>query len=362
MKEVIIHMGFHKTASSSIQATCTENRKLLKKKGIFYPIFTYNEKKIINHSIPIYSLLSASPQNFHVNIKWGVDAELVNREYLQQLDHITRTEDKIIISGEGISSLPENSLHTLLDYFKTRDFIIKAVAFVRSPVSSKISAAQERVKNGGMIMYSDNQFPSDRIKKLQSVFSSAVEFYPFKTVCSHQYGPTGFFLELAGLNKKLIKKINYLQVNESLSDQATRLIAHINKVEPFYILNDTTGQKAINPNRNTGDTVVFQKISGNKYKPTLSEIQHILEKAKQENNWLKQHLGDQFCDDEMELEFNETRSPWTDNHIQQLREALDNCSPVLRKIVIDFIENEIDSGRVDNIALRQDFTATNNTL
>lgn len=362
MREVILHMGLHKTASSSIQATCAQNNKLLRKKGIYYPIFEYNEKKIINHSIPIYSLFSTSPENFHVNVKWGVDAELVNREYRKQLDDIAGTKDKLIISGEGISSLPIDALQLMMEYFKTRDFRIKAVAFVRSPVSSKISSAQERVKNGGTIIYSDNQFPSDRIKKLQSVFAGDVEFYPFKLVCSHRYGPTGFFLELAGLKNRVLKHINYLHVNESLSDQATRLIAYINKTEPFYLFNAATGRKEINPNRQTGDTAVLQKISGNKYKPILTEIQHILERAKQENNWLKQHMGDQFCDDETDLEFSVTRPPWNDDNLQQLRDALDDCSLILRKIVTDFIENEINTGQVDKAAKHQGIDTTNTAI
>ena len=340
MKEVILHMGFHKSGSSSIQTTCARNRNLLRKKGIHYPVFNYRNKKIANHSIPIYSLFTPAPQTFHINIKWGVDADDVNRAYRKQLDEILSDEDKIILSGESISALPEDSLFNLKQYFKDNGFRITPVAFVRSPISYQVSAAQERVKNGNIVNFSETYFPSKRIKKLQSVFSENITFYPFKQVCDHDYGPAGFFLNLIGLTEKDLKKIQYAHTNSSLSDQAIRLIAHINELEPFYIVDKESGNRMINPNRSYKDTLVFEKISGNKYKPVLSEIQHILEQAAQENNWLKDNLGAEYCDDETDLAFNNLPYVWNRDHLEQLVSALAECSVPFREIAVDFICNQ----------------------
>lgn len=353
MNEVIIHLGLHKTASSSIQVTCANNGKLLRKYGYYYPIFEYDDKKINNHSIPFYSLFCDSPRNYHINIKWGVDAEQANREYRNQLDQIVSRKENIILSGEGISTLPEKSLLSLKQYFESNGFRIRAIAFVRSPVSYQISAAQERVKNGSVISYSNRYFPCSKIRKLQSVFSPNIDFFPFRAVCAHDYGPTGFFLELAGLNKKDFKNINYFQRNESLSDQAVRLISYINEVEPFFIINRSNNNREINPNRSYQDTVDFQKIGGNKYKPSHSEIQHIMEKAKQENDWLRDNMGNDFCDDEMDLHFNDTTFHWDRKNMQQLQEAFAGCSAPLRKVVYDFIENKAYTSNDDYLALRR---------
>lgn len=337
MKEVILHMGFHKSGSSSIQATCTRNRSILKKKGIHYPVFIFRDKKITNHSIPIYSLFTPSPHTFHINIKWEVDAEEVNREYREQLDEILSNEEKIILSGESISALPEDSLFSLRKYIEERGFRITPVAFVRSPVSYQVSAAQERVKNGSTIVFGENYFPGNKIKKLQSVFSENITFYPFKQVCDHDYGPAGFFLNLIGLAKRDLKKIQYSRTNTSLSDQATRLIAHINDLEPLYIADKKSGGRMLNPNRSYKDTILLEKIGGNKYKPVLSEIQHILEKAAQENDWLKDNLGAEYCDDKMDLEFNRQPYHWDRKQLEQLADALAKCPVSFRNIAVDFI-------------------------
>ena len=353
MKEVLIHMGFHKTASSSIQATCANNRKLLLHKGISYPVFQYNNKNITNHSIPIYSLFTDSPQNYHINIKWSADAERVNREYREQLEQFTLSDEKLILSGEGISVLPDASLVSLRDYFLNKGYRVKAIAYVRSPVSYQVSAAQERVKNGHTLFYSDKYFPSRRIKKLLSVFSTGIDFYPFRDVCSDEHGPIGYFLKLAGLDAADLKKIKYIQKNESLSDQATRLIAYINEVLPFFLHDENSNQVRMNPDRKLEDTSIFQKIGGHKYRPAFSEIQHILDESKLENEWLQATLGEEFCDDEVDLEFNETVFHWDRKTLKQLERALAGSPEPLRQIACDFFAQEKYSTPQDNIAIRR---------
>lgn len=345
-------MGLHKTASTSIQNTCADNSKILKKKGIHYPVFNYQQIKITNHSIPFFSLFAPKPQNYHINIKWGVDPEDVNREYRVQLEQALSKEDKIIFSGEGISTLPEDALLSLKKYFEDYGFRLTPMAFVRSPISYQISAAQERVKNGNTIKFAERHFLSEKIKKLQSVFPGEITFYSFRQVCSHAYGPPGFFLELFGLHGKDLKKIKYSQTNTSLSDQATRLISYINEIEPFYVVDEKTGQKRVNPVRSPQDTQVFQKIGGGKFKPVLSEFQPVLEKARQENDWFREHLGDEYCDEGNELTFNDLPLNWDRDNMEQLIVALAKCPAVLRDIAVDFFDKKLQAARIDRLALR----------
>ena len=64
IKEIILHVGLHKTATASIQRTLYLNDELLKKKDYLYPkCWPYN------HSIPIYSAFCDHPENYHINIK-----------------------------------------------------------------------------------------------------------------------------------------------------------------------------------------------------------------------------------------------------------------------------------------------------
>jgi len=86
ISEIFLHVGLHKTATSSIQKTLflKENSKLLEDNDYLYP-----KHWPINHSIPIFSIFADSPEKFHINIKKGYsiqEIKKVNEEYLESLE------------------------------------------------------------------------------------------------------------------------------------------------------------------------------------------------------------------------------------------------------------------------------------
>ena len=56
MKAVILHIGLHKTGTSSVHIGLSKNQDFLKKNGILHPHFSYNEFEYINHAT-IFSIL-----------------------------------------------------------------------------------------------------------------------------------------------------------------------------------------------------------------------------------------------------------------------------------------------------------------
>ena len=89
-KVCYLHLGLHKTASTSIQATFAKNAHLLQERGITYPVFSLpeaNQPNIFNHSIPVFSLYCDRTEKYHVNQRWGVqnNIEKVNSAYEEQL-------------------------------------------------------------------------------------------------------------------------------------------------------------------------------------------------------------------------------------------------------------------------------------
>ncbi|MGZ7160613.1 MAG: hypothetical protein ACXVHR_09070, partial [Methanobacterium sp.] len=118
MNEVILHVGLHKTGTSSIQETLFSeiNNKLLEKKDYLYPKSWY-----LNHSIPIYSAFCDDPEGYYENSRKGYSiAEIknINERYLEGLEtELTeREQTKLIISGEDISMLSLVNLHALKTY------------------------------------------------------------------------------------------------------------------------------------------------------------------------------------------------------------------------------------------------------
>ena len=249
-KNCFLHVGLHKTASSSFQETCAQNSSLLASLGFDYPLFkcdAANKNNIANHSIPIFSLFNENPKKYHVNAKWGVRKKIkqVNRSYEKQLESYLKSSDNLIISGEDISVISRNSLRKLIDKIHQYNYTIQACAIVRSPYSTLCSALQQRIKEGEFIelISLDNRIPnsfnpqpfkkSSHLKKLREIFGNSISFYDFDDACSHIYGPAAFLIQ-EFLNQDP-SDFQYHKTNESLSNFFTRIQNEFNKTNPAFV-------------------------------------------------------------------------------------------------------------------------------
>lgn len=68
-KKIYIHVGFHKTGTSSIQDTCAKYRNELLERNYDYLKISYANKEINNHGIAIESIFSNKPELFYYNIR-----------------------------------------------------------------------------------------------------------------------------------------------------------------------------------------------------------------------------------------------------------------------------------------------------
>ena len=93
MKKVILHIGSHKTGTSSIQSSI-KNYNFKKIKAAVFPS--------INHSIPMYTIFSKNFLNYHVWKKKGYSNTQIikkKKEFLNILNEKinNQTYDKLII-------------------------------------------------------------------------------------------------------------------------------------------------------------------------------------------------------------------------------------------------------------------------
>lgn len=246
-----LHIGLHKTASSSFQETCKINKDLLQGAGIIYPCFTCaaaNRQKIYNHSIPIFSLFSENPANYNYNKRWGIssDIEQVNSSYENQLNGFLSASKNILISGESISNLSTQSLAALIEKISSYGYEIKATALARSPYSAFCSGIQQAIKGGRYcnLISLNNSVPnsfdatnskSQLVKKLKSVFGKSICFHSFENACTHPYGPVGFLLE--EFLSQDSSTFEYKRTNESLSNLSVRIQNEFNAINPIFIKN-----------------------------------------------------------------------------------------------------------------------------
>ena len=141
MKICYLHLGFHKTATTSFQLSCGNNREKLLDEGIYYPKFKHQEREgnRWNHSGNIEFLCKAKQ-----------DEKLNRIKYFNKIEYeksLKRTND-LILSGEGFSCMKKDELETLRRNLMDNGFVIKAFGLVRSPYSFACSALQQTIKNG----------------------------------------------------------------------------------------------------------------------------------------------------------------------------------------------------------------------
>jgi len=249
-KTCYLHVGLHKTASSSFQSTCENNVDLLQKAGITYPVFSCavaNQFKIVNHSIPIFSLFTEKPERYRINIIWDVLTNIskVNSSYENQLVDYLSSSDDLLISGEDISMMSAQSLSRFVEKIQKYNYQLKAIALIRSPYSLICSEIQQRAKSGYYInlISLNNCVPTsfnvrpfrklEVVKKLKSFFGDSIKFSSFEHACANSYGPVGFLLEeFLGQNPSAFE---YQKTNESIFNLSTRIQNEFNAVNPSII-------------------------------------------------------------------------------------------------------------------------------
>jgi hypothetical protein len=143
--QCIIHIGMHKTGSTSIQ----ESLAGFEDESFFYARLEGSG----NHSLPIFSLFAPRPERHHLHRSAGRSSEDI-RAYIDnvwnQLDRsIAKARGRtLLISGEDISGLQEPALIKLRDCFRERFKQLTIVGYVRAPAGFIASSFQQRVKSG----------------------------------------------------------------------------------------------------------------------------------------------------------------------------------------------------------------------
>lgn len=305
MKTCYLHLGLHKTASSSFQQTCAANIQALKQESLYYPIFSCPTAKparlkINNHSVPLRSLYEQKPSEYHINKRWKIkDIDDANRLYQIQWDQALNSDSSIIISGEGISLLPVVALEYLLSAIKSQGFVLQAMALVRSPLDYAHSIAQQLIRGGqylDVVGFGKLRQPTTmprlvipdgcrEISKLLAVFGGTIRFTPFYSACQHPMGPVAYLLEeLCGC--KSVRDFSLKQTQESKSNLWVRYQNQLNSRWPRF-----DQKKRLNPDYLQ---IPDHYMSSGKFLLTRSEISLLQSQIDSSNVKMSGLLGDQF--------------------------------------------------------------------
>lgn len=155
MRNLYLHIGFHKTGSSALQECLADNRQALQEAGFFYPHSLGNKYPAhvdfswaLNDRPPAWSGFSAA------------DAEHVVALYQEQIE--AAGCENIIMSSEDFVLLESNaeSIERLREFFSA--FSVKVIAYVRNPVDFIVSLYSHAVRSRAVMCdvfeYVDSHF------------------------------------------------------------------------------------------------------------------------------------------------------------------------------------------------------------
>jgi len=325
-EQCIIHIGMHKTGSSSIQHYLNTRQ---------HENFSYFDLHRENHSIPIYSLFSEKPETYHIHRREGrTKEEVLNyNEKVRTLfmEHLTKNNkhETFVISGEDISVLPKPSVEKLRDFFSCYFKQIKIIAYVRSPGSFISSGFQEHIK-AGMSKFDVNlSQPSyrRRFENFDLLFGREnVELIYYDPEHMPNNDIVSDFLIRLGLAESID---TYTRVNESLSLEATSLL---------FVFNQYASKKLdiLEKEKIRSELIQFLQHTGRqKFMLKQNILKDTIERNRNDIAWIEKRMGREI----MEKSFDHSYGMGSEKEMYDTaREALGNLDASKRKSLYEIFD------------------------
>jgi len=273
VKEIYLHIGLHKTGTSSIQATLAENAQVLESKSIFYLT-----EMGINHSEFLVPMFMENPSEFYLEQNKNQSEKDVKKLYnekqkkLKDILFNVRLE-KIVFSGEDISGMSEAELKNFHVYIKSIFPLakIKIVICFRDPSDYVASALQQSCKTGFCSVrpfeYKNIHY-KNLIEKFALIFDINDFFlYDFEVAKKNHLGLVGYFLEhVLQINNLKTSNIKILRDNDSITDIAVHIIKSINTNTSSSLFAKGEDGGMLKYERYLNDTQALWSLKGDKFK------------------------------------------------------------------------------------------------
>lgn len=338
-RKLIAHVGLHKTGTTSIQLACRKNIKLLQSKGYVYPIWPVSPGKLPeNHSNIIGQSFSSLIRSSPAGTKSITPSVNIHKErYQSALKRYFQSFDgDVIISAERISTFSEIELEDFKKFFEDINFSIKVFCYLRKPVDWLNSIIAQKVAGprGPRLTIEEviTDFTNnksiyvDRVQKLKRTFES-VDIYSFENSIKHAGSIEEHFFKQLGIEAKLRASI----LNHRVSQHGVRIASLIN----YKIQSEK--EHANFPLYNSKIVQLILEMPGSKFQLNNQEAVPILNWLMNDNDWLSEHLGDGFYDENMK--FDNVASKLNDADRDYLSRLLYEASEPIKSIINNYLSN-----------------------
>jgi hypothetical protein len=225
MSMLVLHIGLHKTGSTSIQDSL---------QGYSAERIKYLALGPANHSVAIRTAFTDSPhpEKDGMHARLGRTAEGVARMREDIIARMntqlsSREFDKFVISGEGITQLSVAALQELKSMLLKYVDAIQVFAYVRDPAGFAISDYQQRVKTGyaGYDLAKPNY--RGRLEKFLLVFGR--ENFSAKKFDRNSLKDGSVVMDFCEAWSIPFDRDKEVRANESLSPEVVRLVHLFNR-------------------------------------------------------------------------------------------------------------------------------------
>lgn len=228
VERVWLHIGLHKTGSTSIQATLADYDD-----GDCF----YAQLGMANHSQPLYTAFSERRNSYHIWTKLGCSTDAIEQERQRVLTVLTEQLGRhdrrsMIISGEDLGHLNHKEVTALLTCLQARGARVSVVAYGREPLAYAVSACQQLIKGGATrIPQPLGQQIEQKLEPYRSLLGDdAMIVRPFDPGNLIGGCVVQDFCRIVGLPSS---DLPIKRRNESLSAPAIQVLFHLNRTSPL---------------------------------------------------------------------------------------------------------------------------------
>lgn len=291
-----LHVGMHKTGTTSIQNFFAKNRKKLLTHKL-----SYLNGPTPNHSLLILSLFEKeawSNHGVHFRSKrdrkryFGEDAMRANREGLEHsAKQAARSGLDAVVSGEAIYHLSQGGMANLRDFFLQYFDRIVIVGFVRSPIDFAQSYAQQSLKQRNTLVKMRSSPPKPNYEKRFAGFADifGLENFvisPFEREIFPSRSSLKMFLRMihAPEAEELLNEDGEDNKNVSMSMQAAKMLSFINNATHEMEF-DEYRKRVVKP---------ILELTGDPFQISAEMAERVLRQSTSDIEWLASNLGIRF--------------------------------------------------------------------
>jgi hypothetical protein len=291
-KRILLHIGFPKTGTTTIQNFLYEHREiLLKETGVLYPSLA------ANLTDALCTMFLNDPSKHITNKMRGITEKGELTDLARAYQHSLEKEfssvqyDTILLSAEGVANLQAEEIHNLKNWGDQYTDSWTVIAYVRHPVNYTRSVIQQLMKSGQTLeqLYENAPLPNykGRLRGFIEIFGKEnINVFDFESAAGANLLHS--FCENIDLNTVLIQNhpdflINK-RANTSMSMEAVLVLNRINHLRPVFI----KGER--NKLRSNQEVPQVQRLAGHTFVLPHPVETKIKEKTREDISWLNEEF------------------------------------------------------------------------